>query len=97
MKKSDVRSVKLKVRAVAREVSRLGEGDVVNSETTIQGLDVDSLDLLDMVVRLEEAFSISLSNRVQDTWKTVGDVELCVISALTKEHGQKSSSSGVSV
>jgi acyl carrier protein len=40
----------------------------------IDDLDMDSLDIVELVVDVEEAFAISIPDEVADKWRTVGDV-----------------------
>jgi acyl carrier protein len=37
-------------------------------------LDMDSLDIVELVVDIEEAFEIAIPDEVADKWRTVGDV-----------------------
>jgi len=57
----------------------------VNSYTTLQNqLNLDSLDVVNICMNLEDMFNISIPDSSSENWKTVGDV-IKTVSDLTIE------------
>lgn len=48
--------------------------DAISPETTIDELGLDSIDLVDIVTDIEDAFSVSVPDEEFENIKTVGDI-----------------------
>lgn len=63
-----------KVREIISEQLEI-DGEDITADTAIQDdLGADSLDAVDLVMNLEEAFDIEIAEEALDGFKTVGDV-----------------------
>jgi acyl carrier protein len=65
-----------RIRPLLKEVIPKGAlPDNISSETRLlEDLDVDSARVVDLVLTLEDTFSISIEDAIIDTLKTAGDV-----------------------
>jgi acyl carrier protein len=54
------------------------------TDTLIGDLGLDSLEVVEIALRMEEAFGLDISDDHIESWKTVGDV-ITSVSALLKE------------
>lgn len=48
--------------------------DAISPETTLDELGLDSIDLVDLVMEIEQAFSVSVPDEEFENIKTVGDI-----------------------
>ena len=48
--------------------------DAISPETTLDELCLDSIDLVDLVMEIEQAFSVSVPDEEFENIKTVGDI-----------------------
>lgn len=62
-----------KVKAIIREQLSVAEEDVVPKASFVDDLGADSLDLVEMIMAMEEAFSISIADEDAEKIKTVQD------------------------
>lgn len=62
-----------KVKGLICEQLGVDEDDV-SMETSFEDLDADSLDIVELVMALEEEFSLEISDEEVEKIKTVGDV-----------------------
>ncbi len=62
-----------KVKEVIVEQLNVEEDDVIEDASFIDDLGADSLDIVELVMALEEQFSISIPDEEAENIKTVGD------------------------
>jgi acyl carrier protein len=62
-----------KVKALISEQLGVEEGELT-IDTSFEDLDADSLDIVELVMALEEEFSLEISDDEVEKIKTVGDV-----------------------
>jgi acyl carrier protein len=67
-------TVEEKVKAIIREQLSVSEEDVVPQASFVDDLGADSLDLVEMIMAMEEAFNISIADEDAEKIKTVQDV-----------------------
>ncbi|MFZ5587014.1 MAG: acyl carrier protein [Thermodesulfobacteriota bacterium] len=74
----DAKDIKEKVKAIICEQLSVAEDDVVPEASFVDDLGADSLDLVEMIMAMEEAFNISIADEdaekiksVQDAWDYV--------------------------
>ena len=74
----DAKDIKEKVKAIICEQLSVAEEDVVPEASFVDDLGADSLDLVEMIMAMEEAFNISIADEdaekiksVQDAWDYV--------------------------
>lgn len=62
--------------AVRDGIAHLGvlEEEVLPESELVAALSLDSLDCVELVMELEEKFSIEISEEAAEQWKTAGDV-----------------------
>jgi len=63
-----------KVRSIICDQLELDEDDVTMNSNLLEDLGADSLDLVDLVMSLEDEFSLEVPDEEFDKIKTVGDV-----------------------
>lgn len=56
---------------IAREIGVAAEA--IHDDTTFAALGMDSLDLIELGMSLEDEFGVSLPDGVEHDWQTVGD------------------------
>jgi acyl carrier protein len=61
-----------KVKAIVVEQLGVDEG-VVTQETSFEELDADSLDIVELIMALEEAFDLDIPDEEAEKIRTVGD------------------------
>ena len=66
-------TVEEKVKAIIREQLSVSEEDVVSQAPFVDDLGADSLDLVEMIMAMEEAFNISIADEDAEKIKTVQD------------------------
>jgi acyl carrier protein len=66
-------TVEGKVKAIIREQLSVSEEDVVPQASFVDDLGADSLDLVEMIMAMEEAFNISIADEDAEKIKTVQD------------------------
>lgn len=66
-------TVEEKVKAIIREQLSVSEEDVVSKASFVDDLGADSLDLVEMIMAMEEAFNISIADEDAEKIKTVQD------------------------
>lgn len=62
-----------KVKSIVAEGLGVDEAELTE-ETTFESLGADSLDLMDMVMSLEDEFSVEIDTEAVGDLKTIGDV-----------------------
>jgi acyl carrier protein len=65
--------IKAKVIAIICEQLSVAEDDVVPKASFVDDLGADSLDLVEMIMAMEEAFDISIADEDAEQIKTVQD------------------------
>jgi acyl carrier protein len=65
--------IKEKVKQIICEQLSVAEEDVVPEASFVDDLGADSLDLVEMIMAMEEAFDISIADEEAETIKTVQD------------------------
>jgi acyl carrier protein len=70
---SDVNEIKTKIKEIICEQLSVSEEDVVPEASFVDDLGADSLDLVEMIMALEEAFDISIADEDAEKIKTVQD------------------------
>jgi acyl carrier protein len=76
--------VKEKVKQIICEQLSVAEDDVVPEASFVDDLGADSLDLVEMIMAMEEAFDISIADEDAEKIKTVQDAWDYVDSRLNK-------------
>ena len=66
-------NIEEKVKAIIREQLSVSEEDVVSQASFVDDLGADSLDLVEMIMAMEEAFNISIADEDAEKIKTVQD------------------------
>lgn len=61
-----------KVKAIVVEQLGVDEG-IIAPETSFESLDADSLDIVELIMALEEAFDLDIPDEEAEKIKTVGD------------------------
>ena len=65
--------IKAKVKQIICEQLSVSEEDVVPAASFVDDLGADSLDLVEMIMAMEEAFNISIADEEAEQIKTVQD------------------------
>ena len=65
--------IKAKVKEIICEQLSVAEEDVVPEASFVDDLGADSLDLVEMIMAMEEAFNISIADEDAEKIKTVQD------------------------
>ncbi|MDZ5761706.1 Acyl carrier protein [Candidatus Cyrtobacter comes] len=86
---SEIKSRVIQVVASIAESKSGTTADQITLQTEFGKLALDSLDFVDLVMRLEGEFKIEISDSVASKMKTVGDIVEYIQSALHTENGQK--------
>ncbi len=68
---------------IIKEQLSLGENTALSEATHFTELDADSLDVVEIVMAIEDEFSVEISDEAVEAVRTVGDV-VKVISELTE-------------
>jgi acyl carrier protein len=63
-----------KLKTIIVEEFELDENDITMSTSLNDDLDIDSLDLVDLVMTVEDEFSIELPDEALEGMKTIGDL-----------------------
>ena len=79
----DAKDIKEKVKAIICEQLSVAEEDVVPEASFVDDLGADSLDLVEMIMAMEEAFNISIADEDAEKIKSVQDAWNYVESRLT--------------
>ena len=66
-------NIEEKVKAIIIEQLSVAEEDVVAKASFVDDLGADSLDLVEMIMAMEEAFNISIADEDAENIKTVQD------------------------
>ena len=69
----DAKDIKEKVKAIICEQLSVAEEDVLPEASFVDDLGADSLDLVEMIMAMEEAFNISIADEDAEKIKTVQD------------------------
>ena len=77
-------SIETRVKAIVAEQLGVKEEEVTNDSSFVDDLGADSLDTVELVMALEEEFSLDIPDEDADKMKTVGDA----LSYL-KQHAQQ--------
>lgn len=63
------------VKDVIREISPDTDLESVTEETSIvDDLDVDSLDVVEIIMKIEDTFEVKVADEDAQEWKNIGDV-----------------------
>jgi len=79
----DAADVSKRVRDLMASQLGVEEGELVPQASILDDLGADSLDVVELVMALEEAFDIEVPDDDVETIRTVGDVESYVTSRLS--------------
>ena len=52
--------------------------DMLSPDTTWEDIGADSIDLVDLISELEDAFDVSIPDEAIENLKTVGDIAACI-------------------
>jgi acyl carrier protein len=63
-----------KVRAILAEQLDIDEDTIEMDSAVVDDLGADSLDIVDLVMSLEDAFDLEIPDEAIETMKTVGDI-----------------------
>ena len=63
--------IEQRVKKVIAEQLSINEADVKNESAFIEDLGADSLDTVELVMALEDAFKIEIPDDQQEKWRTV--------------------------
>jgi len=66
-------SVESKIKGIIADQLEVA-ADKLTMETSFEDIDADSLDIVELVMALEEAFDLEISDQEVENIKTVGDV-----------------------
>jgi len=67
-------SVEQKTIAVIAEAAGKSARDLALDDDLVEGVGLDSLDIVEMTMQIEEAFDIQIPDEAAEKWKTVADV-----------------------
>ena len=68
----DAANIEQRVREVFSQTVSVSEN--VTLETRLESLGLDSLDMVEFVMELEEEFDITVEDSAAESWQTVGDI-----------------------
>lgn len=68
-------SVNEKIRALVCDQLGVAPGELVGDANILEDLGADSLDVVELVMAIEEAFEIEIADEEAETLRTLGDVE----------------------
>jgi acyl carrier protein len=71
-----------KIRSIVAQQLGVESGEVTPDANILDDLGADSLDVVELVMSLEEAFDIEVPDEDVEEMRTVGDVERYVIQAV---------------
>jgi len=71
-----------RVLKVANDVIGLGTADDLSADTTILDLELDSLDLYELILELEDEFDVEIDDGEVEDWLVCGDIVACINSKL---------------
>lgn len=63
-----------KVKAVIAEQTGINESDIKMESTFVEDLNIDSLDLVELIMVLEEEYDVEIDEDRAEHIKTIGDV-----------------------
>ena len=63
-----------KIKAVLAEQTGIDESEITMESTFTEDLNIDSLDMVELVMELEEEYGIEIDEDDADKIKTIGDV-----------------------
>ena len=63
-----------KVKAILSEQFTVNESEISLETNLVKDFNIDSLDLADLIVTLEDEFNIEIADDAMESIKTVGDV-----------------------
>lgn len=72
----------VRIRAIVAEQLGVGADEVTSDANILDDLGADSLDVVEMVMTLEEAFDIEVPDDDVEQMRTVGDVVTYVVKAV---------------
>ncbi|ATG97570.1 acyl carrier protein [Mesoplasma lactucae] len=64
---------------IIKELKKQGVKGNLTSNTNLKEVGLDSLDLMDMVVKLEDKFNIMVPDEELENIKTIGDLDKLII------------------
>lgn len=75
--------IEVQVRAILAEQLGVEPGEITPEASILDDLGADSLDVVEMVMSLEDAFDIEVPDEEVDGLRTIGDVERYVLNAVS--------------
>ena len=73
-------SVEDKVKSIIAEQLGVDIAEVISAANILDDLGADSLDVVELVMSLEDAFDIEIPDEVVEGMRTIGDIERYVVS-----------------
>ena len=73
-----------KIKAIIADELAVDESEVTANASFFDDLGADSLDVVELIIRLEEEFNLDLIDEDETTLKRVSDVFECIERALSK-------------
>jgi acyl carrier protein len=77
--RADLGAVERRIRCLVADTLGTGEDDLTASVSLLDDLAVDSLDLLELALKIEEALDVSLPERLLSAVRTYGDLVALVL------------------
>ena len=65
--------IESKVKSIIAEQLNVNEADLKNESTFVDDLGADSLDIVELVMAMEESFSVEIPDEAAEKIRTVGD------------------------
>jgi acyl carrier protein len=63
-----------KVKAIIIEQLSISDEDMITTETTLEDLGADSLDLVEVIMAIEDEFDVQIKDEDLESIKSVGDL-----------------------
>lgn len=67
-----------KVKKIIAEELNVAEDKITMEASLVEDLEADSLDAVEIIVRIEEEFDLQVDDEAAESVKTVGDLVKCI-------------------
>ena len=67
-----------KVKKIIAEELNISEDKITMESNLVEDLEADSLDAVEIIVRIEEEFDLQVDDEAAENVKTVGDLVKCI-------------------
>ena len=67
-----------KVKKIIAEELNISEDKITMESNLVEDLEADSLDAVEIIVRIEEEFDLQVDDEAAESVKTVGDLVKCI-------------------